>query len=359
MSHRRDAHAPDGDALSATLRAWTSKNRSAATRSTASCCSSAATRRRRRCVMGAASCDVPAIVVSGGPCSTASSAARTSARAPTSGSFSEDVQGRRDRRRPSSATAESRHVALGRPLHDHGHRLDDGLHGRGAGHSLPHNAAIPAVDARRYVLAHMSGTPHRRDGARRTSSLSKILTRKAFENAIRVNGAIGGSTNAVIHLLAIAGRIGVRSNWTTGTARPRGCRRLVDLMPSGRFLMEEFYYAGGLPAVLRALGENGLLPQPDAITVNGQTIWENIADAPSYNDEVIRPTRQPVRRRRRHLQSCAATSRRAAPCSSPRPPHRELLRHRGRAVVFENHRALQGAHRRSGPRGRRQLACWC
>src|SRR5207253_5905493 len=95
--------------------------------------------------------------------------------------------------------------------------------------------------------------------------LSKVLTRAAFENAIRVNAAIGGSTNAVIHLKAIAGRIGVELELEDWTRIGRGTPTIVDLMPSGRFLMEEFYYAGGLPAVLRRLGEAGLLPHPGAL----------------------------------------------------------------------------------------------
>jgi dihydroxyacid dehydratase/phosphogluconate dehydratase len=118
--------------------------------------------------------------------------------------------------------------------------------------------------------------------------LSKILTKQAFENAIRVNAAIGGSTNAVIHLKAIAGRMGVPLELEDWTRIGRGVPTLVDLMPSGRWLMEEFYYAGGLPAVLRRLGEHDLLPHKDALTVNGKTLWENVKDAPSYNDEVIR-----------------------------------------------------------------------
>src|SRR3954471_15910749 len=161
------------------------------------------------------------------------------------------------------------------------------------GTSLPHNAAIPAVDARRYVLAQMSGM-RAVQMAKEGLTLSKILTREAFENAIRVNAAIGGSTNAVIHLKAIAGRIGVElelEDWTRiGSHTPT----IVDLMPSGRFLMEEFYYAGGLPAVLRRLGENGLLPHPGALTVNGKTLWDNVKDAPNYNDEVIRTLDNPL-----------------------------------------------------------------
>ena len=100
--------------------------------------------------------------------------------------------------------------------------------------------------------------------------LSKILTRRAFENSIRTLAAIGGSTNAVVHLLAIAGRVGVELTLDDFDRLGRDVHCLVDLMPSGRFLMEDFYYAGGLPAVLRRLGEAGLLPHPDALTANGK-----------------------------------------------------------------------------------------
>jgi L-arabonate dehydrase len=202
------------------------------------------------------------------------------------------------------------------------------------GTSLPHNAAIPAVDARRYVLAQMSGA-RAVAMAREGLTLSKILTREAFENAIRVNAAIGGSTNAVIHLKAIAGRIGVELELEDWTRIGRGTPTIVDLLPSGRFLMEEFYYAGGLPAVLRRLGEAGLLPHPGALTVNGHSLWDNVREAPSYNDEVIRPLDRPlmddgsIRILRGNLSPRGAVLKPSA--ATP-----ELLQHRGRAVVFED-----------------------
>jgi L-arabonate dehydrase len=164
--------------------------------------------------------------------------------------------------------------------------------------------------------------------------LSKILTRQAFENAIRVNGAIGGSTNAVIHLLAIAGRVGVDlslDDWDR-----LGCEvpTIVDLMPSGRFLMEDFYYAGGVPAVIRRLGEAGLLHK-DAVTANGRTIWENNKDAPCWNEEVIRPFERALTAHggiavlRGNLAPRGAVLKPSA--ASP-----QLMVHRGRAVVFES-----------------------
>jgi dihydroxy-acid dehydratase len=145
------------------------------------------------------------------------------------------------------------------------------------GMGMPGNAAIPAVDSRRYVLAHMAG---RRivEMVREELRMSKILTRKAFENAIRVNAAIGGSTNAVVHLLALAGRIGTKLELADFDRLGHDMPLLVNLMPSGRFLMEDLYYAGGLPAVIRELGT---LIHLDALTVNGKTMGEKPATRPA------------------------------------------------------------------------------
>jgi len=162
--------------------------------------------------------------------------------------------------------------------------------------------------------------------------LSKLLTRAAFENAIRTNAAIGGSTNAVIHLLAIAGRIGVKlelGDWDKlGSELP--C--LVNLQPSGKYLMEDFYYAGGLPAVMREIQH---VLDTKAITVNGKSIGDNIADAPNWNKDVIKPLAEPFKDRagiavlRGNLAPDGAVIKPSA--ASP-----NLLKHRGRAVVFES-----------------------
>jgi dihydroxy-acid dehydratase/L-arabonate dehydrase len=150
-----------------------------------------------------------------------------------------------------------------------------------------------------------------------------------------VNAAIGGSTNAAIHLKAIAGRIGVQLELDDWTRIGRGTPTLVDLQPSGRYLMEEFYYAGGLPAVLKRLGEAGLLPHPDALTANGQSLWDNSKEAPIYNDEVIRPLDKPLLADgglcivRGNLAPNGAVLKPSAATPA-------LLKHRGRAVVFEN-----------------------
>src|SRR5207248_8375615 len=159
------------------------------------------------------------------------------------------------------------------------------------GIGLPTNAAIPAVDSRRKVLARMAG---RRivEMVREDLRMSKILTKLAFENAIMVNGAIGGSTNAVVHLLAIAGRVGVPLSLDDWDRLGREMPCLVDLMPSGQYLMEVFYYAGGLPVVIREIGEH--IPK-NALTANGQTDWQNVENAVNYNPKVITPASKPFK----------------------------------------------------------------
>ncbi|MCH7544084.1 MAG: dihydroxy-acid dehydratase [Proteobacteria bacterium] len=282
-------------------------------------------------LMGAASCDLPALAVSGGPMLSG----RFRGAAIGSGTdvwrFSEDVKAGR----MSLSDFMEAESCMNRSA---GHCMTMGTASTMAnmvealGMGLPGNAAIPAVDSRRYVLAHLAG---RRivDMVREDLRMSKILTPEAFENAIRVNGAIGGSTNAVIHLLALAGRIGVSLSLDDWDRLGRDVPTIVDLMPSGRFLMEDYYYAGGLPAVLRALGEAGLLHR-DAPTVNGKTIWQNTADAPNYNTEVIRPFDKALTKSggiavlRGNLAPDGAVLKPSA--ASP-----DLMRHRGRAVVFE------------------------
>ncbi|MDQ9171554.1 IlvD/Edd family dehydratase [Oxalobacteraceae bacterium R-40] len=199
------------------------------------------------------------------------------------------------------------------------------------GMSLPENAAIPASDTRRNRIAQMTG---RRivEMVREDLRMEKILTREAFENAIRVNAAVGGSTNAVIHLLAIAGRMGVEltlEDWDRiGSEMP--C--LLNLQPSGKYLMEDFYYAGGLPAVMREIAPTLHL---NALTVNGKTIGDNIKDAPCYDREVIKTYDVPFKDR----AGIAVLKGNLAPNGAvikPSAASPSLLQHRGRAVVFES-----------------------
>ncbi|WP_368641204.1 L-arabinonate dehydratase [Castellaniella ginsengisoli] len=201
------------------------------------------------------------------------------------------------------------------------------------GMALSGNAAIPAVDSRRRVMAQMTG---RRIVQMVKDDLkpSDILTRQAFENAIRINGAIGGSTNAVIHLLALAGRIEVDLTLEDWDRCGRDIATIVNLMPSGKYLMEEFFYAGGLPVVLKSLGEGGLLHK-EALTVSGRSIWDEVKDAVNHNPDVIRPVDKALTSQggiavlRGNLAPRGAVLKPSA--ASP-----ELMRHRGRAVVFED-----------------------
>ena len=163
-------------------------------------------------------------------------------------------------------------------------------------------------------------------------TMDRILTRKAFENAIRVNAAIGGSTNAVVHLLAIAGRIGVDLTLDDWDKLGADIPCLLNLQPSGQYLMEDFDAAGGLPAVIRELGA---LMHGDALTVNGKTLAENVAEARCYNADVIRPLATPFKEK----AGIAVLKGNLAPNGAvikPSAATPSLLVHRGRAVVFEN-----------------------
>jgi dihydroxy-acid dehydratase len=282
-------------------------------------------------VMGAASCDLPTICVSGGPMLSGHYRNQLIGSGTAVWQLSEEVRGGR----MSLAEFQDAESAMSRSP---GHCMTMGTASTMAsmvealGIGLPQNAAIPAVDSRRGVLARLAG---RRIVAmvREDMRLSKILTKQAFENAIRVNGAIGGSTNAVIHLLAIAGRIGVELSLEDWDRLGREVPTIVDLMPSGRFLMEDFYYAGGLPAVIRRLGEAGFLHK-EALTANGRSIWDNNKDAACWNDEVIRPFDRALTEHggiavlRGNLAPRGAVLKPSA--ASPR-----LMVHRGRAIVFE------------------------
>jgi dihydroxy-acid dehydratase len=283
-------------------------------------------------LMGASSCDLPTLCVSGGPMLNGHYHNHLIGSGTAVWHFSEEVRGGR----MSLAEFQDAEGAMSRSP---GHCMTMGTASTMAsmvealGVGLPGNAAIPAVDSRRNLLARLAG---RRivEMVREDLKLSKILTKQAFENAIRVNGAIGGSTNAVIHLLAVAGRVGIDLSLDDWDRLGKNVPTIVDLMPSGRFLMEDFYYAGGLPAVIRRLGEAGLLHK-EAITANGQTIWENNKNAACWNDEVIRPFEKALTEHggiavlRGNLAPRGAVLKPSA--ASP-----ELMVHRGRAVVFES-----------------------
>jgi L-arabonate dehydrase len=282
-------------------------------------------------LMGAASCNLPTIGLSGGPMLNGKFQGRDIG-ASNVWQMSEQV------RAGNMTSAEFSEIesCLSRSK---GHCMTMGTASTMAnmveslGMSLPGNAAIPAVDARRSTLAQLTG---RRivEMVREDMRMSQILTRTAFENAIFTNAAIGGSTNAVIHLVALAGRIGVKlilDDWDRlGSRLP--C--LVNLMPSGKYFMEDYFYAGGLPVVLRELGEAGILHR-DALTVNGRTIWENVSEAPCWNRQVIHSFGNPLK----SDAGIAVLRGNLAPDGAvikPSAASPNLLKHRGRAVVFES-----------------------
>jgi len=192
-------------------------------------------------------------------------------------------------------------------------------------------SAIPAVDARKKVMAHLSGNRIVEMVKEGGMQLSNILTRKSFENAIKINSAVGGSTNLIIHLIAIANRIGVELNLDDFDRLGSNMPLLLNLMPSGKYLMEDFYYAGGLPVIIDQLKDQ---IHTDAITVNGKSIGENSANSPCYNRDVIATLDKPFKEKagiavlKGNLCENGAVIKPS--CTSGK-----LLKHRGRAVVFE------------------------
>ena len=199
------------------------------------------------------------------------------------------------------------------------------------GLSLPANAAIPAADSRRKTLAQLSGL-RIVDMVREDLKLSDILTRQAFENAIKVNAAIGGSTNFVIHLLAIAGRIGVELELKDFDHLSKNIPLIANLQPSGKYFMEDLFYAGGLPAVLCALDR---VLHRDCITANGKTISENYQNACCYNNDVVATMDKPFNSAT-GLAILTGNLCEAGAVIKPSAASPHLLQHTGKAVVFES-----------------------
>ena len=280
-------------------------------------------------LMGAASVDIPTLVVSGGPMLNGKYRGQDIGSGTSVWQFTADLKA-------GKMSQEEYFYAESCMSRSRGNCMTMGTASTMAclvealGVGLPQNAAIPAVDARRRSLAHEAGS--RIVGmVHEDLRLSQILTRPAFENAIITNAAIGGSTNAIIHLLAIAGRLGVELTLEDFDTLGRDVPLLVNLMPSGRFLMEDFYYAGGLPAVLRELQEH---LHWDAPTVNGRTLGENCDAAPCYDRTVIASIREPLKEHAgiAVVRGNLATDGAVIKPSAATP---ELMKHRGRAVVFE------------------------
>jgi dihydroxy-acid dehydratase len=281
-------------------------------------------------LMGAASVDLPTIMLTGGPMLNGKYRGGDIGSGTMVWKFSEQV-------RAGEMTWKEFFEAEAGQSRSNGHCMTMGTASTMAsmaealGIAPTGNAAIPAVDSRRYALAQMTG---RRivEMVREDLRMSHVVTRASFENAIRVNAAIGGSTNAVIHLLAIAGRLGVPLVLEDFDRLGHDLPLLVDLQPSGRFLMEDFFYAGGVPAVVRELGD---LLHRDALTVSGKTLGEMTVDAPCWNREVIRTLDAPLKEH----AGIAVLRGNLAPDGAvikPSAATPALLTHRGRAVVFEN-----------------------
>ncbi len=281
-------------------------------------------------LMGACSVNLPTLVVPGGPMLNG----RFKGECIGSGSFNWMVK---EKQLVENYTAEDIHEAEVGSARSQGHCMSMGTASTMAcmvealGLTLPGAAAIPAVDARKKVMAQLSG---RRivEMVKEDLTLQKILTREAFENAIIVNAGVGGSTNLIIHLLAIAGRIGVPLTLDDFDSIGSHIPLLANLKPSGKYLMEDFYYAGGLPVVIHELKK---YLHNDAITINGKTIGENNAHPICYNREVIASIEQPLQ------ENAGIVVLRGNLCEDgaiikPSAASKHLMKHRGKAVVFSN-----------------------
>ena len=281
-------------------------------------------------VMGAASVDLPTVGVSGGPMLSGKWRGQELGSGTGLWSMSEQV-------RAGTLKLADFFEAESCMHRSHGHCMTMGTASTMAcmvealGIGLPGNAAYPAVDGRRNVLARLAG---RRavEMVHEDLKLSTILTREAFENGIKTLAAIGGSTNAVIHLIAMAGRIGVKLTIDDFDRLASELPCLVNLQPSGKYLMEDFCYAGGLPVVMKEIAQH---LHTGAITANGQTIGENIADAQNYNTDVIMPLVAPFKDKAGIAVLRGNLSPRGA-VIKPSAATPALMVHTGRAVVFEN-----------------------
>ncbi|MGN6439530.1 MAG: IlvD/Edd family dehydratase [Agriterribacter sp.] len=280
-------------------------------------------------VMGACSVNIPSIVVSGGPMLTGKYEGRnigTSDLWRFTADYKSGKMTQEEFAATESAMCRSRgHCAVMGTASSMACMVES------LGLSLPQNAAIPAADARRKVLAQLSG---RRivEMVNEDIKLSDILTRKSFENAIMVNAAIGGSTNFIIHLLAIAGRIGIPLSIEDFDSVSAPIPLIANLQPAGAFFMEDLYYAGGLPVILKELDA---FLHGDCVTANGLSLRENYKTAVCYNREVIAEINEPFSRH------TALAVLRGNMCEhgaviKPSAATESLLQHTGVAVVFES-----------------------
>ena len=281
-------------------------------------------------IMGACSVDLPTIVVPGGPMLNGRFRGETIG----SGSFNWMIKEKQKTQDFDAEAMQEAEICAARSI---GHCNTMGTASTMAtmsealGLTLPGFSSIPAADSRKKVMQQLSG---RRivDMVKEDLTLSKILTRKAFENAIITNAAVGGSTNLIIHLIAIARRIGVDLKLEDFDSIGSNIPLLVNLMPSGKYLMEDFFYAGGLPVVMKELGD--LLHQ-DIITANGKTFRENYAKAKCYNHEIIAKRDNPLQ------ENAGIAVLKGNLCENgsvikPSAATKRLMKHTGRAVVFES-----------------------
>jgi len=280
-------------------------------------------------VMGACSVNLPTIVVSGGPMLTGKYRGQDIS--------TSDVWRFSEAYRANKMSDEEFYIAEACMTRSRGHCAVMGTASTMAcmveslGLSLAENAAIPAADSRRKVLAHLSGS-RIVDMVREDLRLADVLTPAAFENAITVNAAIGGSTNFIIHLLAIAARIGVDLNMDDFNTSIRKIPLLANLQPSGEYFMEDFFYAGGLPALMKEL--DGSLRR-DTITVSGKPISANYENAECFNRKLISTIENPFN------EIAGITVVKGNLCENgavlkPSAASAALMQHSGRAVVFEN-----------------------
>lgn len=280
-------------------------------------------------IMGAASVDLPTMVISSGPMLSGKFRGRDIGSGTDVWKLSEAVRAG-DMTAAEFFEAESGMSRSRGTCNTMGSASSFAAIAEALGIALKYNASIPAVDANRQALAHLTG---RRivELVREDKRLSRFLTREAFENAIRVHAAIGGSTNTVIHLLALAGRVGVSLELDDFDRLGGEMPLLANIMPSGQYLMEDLHYAGGLPALMAALGERLHLA---AETVSGETIGEQISGAEIFNPDVISTPDRPFKQRsgiwvlRGNLAPDGAIIK-------PSAASQQLLRHRGPAVVFD------------------------
>ncbi len=281
-------------------------------------------------LMGAASVNLPTIVVPGGPMLNGKFRGKDIGSGTATWQLSEGMKA-------GSVTREDLAEAESCMSRSAGHCMTMGTASTMAvmvealGLTLPGASAIPAVDSRKKVMAHLSGN-RIVEMVNENLKMSDILTRKAFENAIKISSAVGGSTNLVIHLIALAGRIGVDITLDDFDFLGSDMPLLLNLMPSGKYLMEDFYYAGGLPVIIDQLKD---IIHFDALTVNGKAIGENCKGAVCYNRDVIAPIDKPLKVKAGIAVLKGNLCENGA-VIKPSATSGKLLKHRGRAVVFEN-----------------------